>query len=183
MPLLILPIVLLLGVLLALLMLPLTLLRRYRMGTARRRAFGWVVQVNAWGWVLSVLGLLAGGAWATRWADNALLYTVAGLAAGALLGVAGIKLAHFEFTPKGLFHTPSKWLVLTVTLVLASRIAYSLWHLWQQSRLDGPVSAHWQSLMHAHVGTFAAAGLLMGYYLVYEWGVKSRLKYLSKRTI
>lgn len=181
MPLLIIPLVLLLMVLVAILMLPFTLRQRYRMGTARRRAYPWMVKLNAGGWLLSALGLLFGSWMATRWAVDALAYAAAGLAAGALLGRAGLALARFEFTPTGLFHTPNKWLVLAVTLVLAGRVAYSLWRVWHQTQLAGPAGTRILSLMHEHVGTLAAGGLLIGYYLVYEWGLRAKLKYVALR--
>lgn len=181
MPLLIIPLLVLLGLAVAVLMLPFSLRQRYRMGTARRRAYPWMVRLNAWGFVVSALGLLLAAWLATRWAPNAFFHAAGGLVAGASAGALGLRLARLEFTPKGLFHTPNKWLVLVITGVFAGRLLYSFWRLWTAARLAGPVSERLRLLMHEHVGMLAAAGLLIGYYLVYEWGLKAKLGYLARR--
>lgn len=172
MPLLIVPLVIGVLLLLWLLLLPLTLWQRYRMGKARRRAIGWLVKLNAWALLLSIL-LFTFSMWITNhWWPGALRYAVIGLASGVLVGVLGLWLSKFERTPQGLFYTPNAWLVLSLTLVIAVRLVMGfveLWRAWQgtQSLAMLPV--------FEHASLFAVAGLLMGYYLAYNWGLCRRL--------
>ena len=72
---------------------PIALVQRYRMGTARQRARGWLATINVAGIALSAAILLASAALASVWVPGALKYTAGGLAGG---GVArhGRTLAH-----------------------------------------------------------------------------------------
>jgi hypothetical protein len=72
MPLLIVPLVVLVLLALWLLLLPVSLWQRYRMGKARRRARPWLVRFNAWALLVSLLLFVAGMAltnvwWPGRW--------------------------------------------------------------------------------------------------------------------
>ncbi len=172
MPLLLLPVLLVGMVLLWLLLLPVLLLQRYRLGRARQRAIGWVVGANAWLLLVSA-GFLLAGAWlGQRWIADALPFAAAGLAAGIPLGLLGVRLAAFEFTTKGLFHTPNRWLVLLLTLAVAARIALGLWQGWLHLRSGGEV----HGLLAEQGSLFALGALLLGYYLAYAWGLRRALR-------
>lgn len=172
MPLLLLPLLLAGLVALWLLLLPLLLWQRYRLGRARQRAIGWVVRTNAWLLAASALGFLAAAWLGQRWVPGAGALAVAGLAGGMLLGMLGSALARLEVTPQGTFHTPNRWLVLLLTGLVAARIALGLWQAWLHLRADQPV----QGLLAQQASLFALAGLLLGYYLAYAWGLRRALR-------
>lgn len=163
---------LLLIVLLALwaLLLPLALWQRYRLGKARRRLVAWVARLNVWLLLLSTSVYLA-SAWVLGyWIEAALTYALAGLATGWVVGLAGLALTRFEHEPHGLFYTPNRLLVLALTLVVAARIVYGVVRAWQawQAEADSTWLLHQGSVV-------AVAGLPLGYYLAYAWGLRRRL--------
>lgn len=172
MPLLLLPVLLAALVVLWVLLLPALLLLRYRTGRARQRAIGWVVRTNAWMLLVSAVSLLAGAWLAQRWIDDALPFASGGLAAGILLGMLGTRLASFERTNAGMFHTPNRWLVLLLTLVIALRIGLGAWQAWLHLHA-GHAPA---SLLDRQGSLFALGGLLLGYYLAYAWGLRRALR-------
>lgn len=164
---------LLVGALLALWLLlwPLALWQRYRAGRARRRAVAWLVRLNAW-LLLGSTALFLGGAWLSGyWVEAALAYAAAGLAAGVLAGLAGLALTRFERGPQGLHYTPNRWLVLTLTLVVAARIGFGLLRLVQAWWSDG--HAAWLAQQGSML---AVGGLVLGHYLAYAWGLRRRLR-------
>lgn len=172
MPLLLIPLLILVVLALWLLLLPLSLWQRYRFGKARRRAWPWLVKLNSWVLLVSATVFLVSMAITSVWWPGALAYAMAGLAAGLLVGGLGLALVHFERTPQGLFYTPNAWLILALTLLVTARIAMGfveLWRYWQgrQSLAMIPVLDH--------ASLFAVAGLLIGYYLVFTWGLRRKL--------
>ncbi len=167
--LLLLPLTVLALLLLWLLLLPVGLALRYRRGRARQRAFGWVVSSNAWLLLASAVAFLA-SAWISGvWIPHALKWAAVGLLAGLPLGVLGFCRTRFE-TSATLFHyTPDRWLALVLTGVVALRIGLGTWQ--GVARLRGTGSADW-SLDAGSV--FAVGGLLLGYHVVYAWGLRRR---------
>lgn len=174
MPLVVLAGVLLLIVLLVVVAVPLSLVQRYRMGTARRLARGWVATINVAMIAVSVGLLTAGAAMSSLWVPWALTYTLAGLATGGLLGLLGLRLTRWETTPVSLHYIPSRPLVLTVTLIVTSRLVYGFWRGWQAWRA-GLDDTSW-IVASGTVGSLAAGAIALGYYLVYWGGVRRRLK-------
>jgi hypothetical protein len=169
--LLLLPVLVLAIVLLWLLLLPFALWQRYRSGRARRRAVRWVTAVNAWSLLLSAC-LFLGSAWLTsHWIDAALRHAIAGLALGALAGLLGLALTRFEATPQGLFYTPNRWLVLALTLAVIARLAFGAYRM-EQAWVGGAHAA-WLSQQGS---VLAVGGLVLGHYLAYAWGLRSRLR-------
>lgn len=178
MPLLLIPLLILGFIALWAMLLPLALLQRYRRGKARRRAQGWVVKGNAVLLLISALLFLLGAWIGTRWVDAALPYACIGLGIGVVTGIAGLWSSRFEQTQNGLYYTPNRWLVLSITTLVAARIALSLWQLWQRWQTsDAP---GWQ-LLNDHASLFAVGGLLLGYYLAYTWGLRSRVVRHARR--
>lgn len=80
------------------LLLPLSILQRYRHGRARRRVQPWAVRVNAWLLLASALVFLAVATALGHWVAHALRDAGIGLAIGALVGVLGLRLDRFERT-------------------------------------------------------------------------------------
>jgi hypothetical protein len=147
---------------------------RYRAGTARRQARGWVAAINVTAVAVSAALLVMGAAIADAWVPRALTYTLAGLAVGSLLGVLGLWSSRWEVTGRSLHYTPNRWLVLAIMLVVTSRLLYGFWRAWHTWRvaLDG---ASWLASSGA-AGSLAAGAVVLGYYLAYWTGVRRRLK-------
>lgn len=156
------------------LLMPLSLVLRYRAGTARRRARGWVAAVNIGGLVLSVLLFLLGAAITSYWAPDALRYSLLGLGGGAVLGIVGLWLSRWERTGDGLHYTPNRVLVLAVTLVFTARVLYGFWRGWH-SWNAAPGEVSWLAAFGV-AGSLGAGAVVLGYYLAYWIGLRARLK-------
>jgi hypothetical protein len=172
MPLLIVPLAVLVLLLLWLLLLPLSLWQRYRLGKARRKAWPWLVKLNSWLLLASSLVLLVSMAVTNIWWPGAFVYALAGWGIGLVTGFAGLWLTRFEATPQGLFYTPNAWLILLLTLLVTARIAMGfveMWRYWQGKQALAMIP------VLDHASLFAVAGLLIGYYLIYTWGLRRRL--------
>src|SRR5688572_7453406 len=103
---------------------PLILIQRYRMGTARRLARPWAATLNVVLMVLSVFFFLAAAAFTEVWVPNAFRGAAAGLIVGAGLGLVGLVLTRWEPTAATLHYTPNRWLVLVVTFMVSARVLY-----------------------------------------------------------
>ena len=176
MPLLLLAVLLLLA---PVLLMPLSLVMRYRAGTARRRARGWVAAVNIGGLALSIALFLLGAAITSFWAPRALAYSALGLLAGCALGIVGLWLSRWEVTQEGLHYTPNRWLVLAVTLVFTARVLYGFWRGWHAWRA-APGEGAWLAAFGI-AGSLAAGALVLGYYFAYWLGVRGRLRRQAPR--
>ena len=159
-------------------LIPLSLMMRYRVGTARRRARGWLAAVNVAGFGLSVAMFLTVSAITSLWVPDAFAYTTAGLTTGGLLGVVGLWLTRWESAPGALHYTPNRWLVLAITLVVAARLVLGFWRGWQASRA-GVEGTSWIAAAGV-AGSMAAGAVVLGYYLVYWMGVRRRLRSLER---
>ena len=157
---------------LAVVMLPFMLVFRYRAGTRRRRARVWVATLNAVSLAISAMIFLISAGITTRYIPYSFSFGTLGLACGAILGLLGLVLTRWERDGRSLFYTPSRLLVLAVTLVVTLRIAYGFWRAWHAWRAaqDG---TSWIAAIGIP-GSLAAGGLVLGYYLVYWAGVRSR---------
>jgi hypothetical protein len=164
--------VLLLTVLLAIAMAPLSIVWRYRAGTARRLARGWIAAINTVGLAVSVAIFLLVAAVTTFWVPNALLYSVAGVLGGALLGLLGLAASRWEDRADGLHYTPNRWLVLALTGVVTSRMLYGLWRGYRAWG-DTPPDQTWLAAAGA-AGSMAAGAVILGYSLAYAAGVWRR---------
>jgi hypothetical protein len=154
-------------------LIPLSIIQRYRVGTSRQRARGWLITLNLFGLVVSTLLYLAGALVTNVWVPNAFLYTVAGLAGGLLLGLLGLALTRWEFGPAAIHYTPNQLLVLAITLVVTGRLVYGLvraWHSWRAAAGD-----QWLAQSGA-AGSLAAGAVVLGYYVMYWTGVRRRLR-------
>jgi hypothetical protein len=120
-----------LGVILAVILLtPVSLVMRYRAGRTRRQARGWVASLNIAALALSVALWLTATGLTSFWLPGSLKYAVAGLAIGSLPGTLGLALTRWDATADRLHFTPNAWIVLFITVVVATRIAYGVWRTW-----------------------------------------------------
>ena len=156
----------------ALLLSPIALFQRYRRGTARRPARGWVATLNVATLAFSTTLFLFSAAVMTIWVPRALPYSLLGVAGGMLLALLGLRLTRWEPAPQSLHYTPNRWLVLMLTLVIAGRMLYGIWRAWYawQSRPD---DTSWV-VAAGIAGSMAAGGVVLGYYLIYWAGVRRR---------
>jgi hypothetical protein len=172
-PLIVVAVALIGGVLAVVAAVPLSLVLRYRAGTARRPARRWVAAINLVAVGISAAVLLAVAAVMSYWAPLALRYAFLGLAGGCLLGVLGLWLSRWEVTRRSLHYTPSRALVLAITLVVMARLIYSFWRSWHAWH-STPGDASWLAASGA-AGSLAAGALVLGYYLAYWAGVWRRV--------
>jgi hypothetical protein len=162
----------------AVVMLPFMLVFRYRAGTRRRRARVWIATVNAASLAISASVFLVSAGITTRWVPYSFSSAALGLAVGAILGILGLALTRWERDPVSLFYTPNRLLILGITLVVTARIGYGFWRGWQTWRAaqDG---TSWIAAIGIP-GSLAAGGLVIGYYLVYWAGLRSRAVRFSR---
>jgi len=170
-PLLIVPVVVLLALIA---LIPVSIVQRYRMGTSRQRARGWLAAINVAGLALSSLLFLVSSAITSFWVPDALTYTAAGLFGGAVLGLIGLRLTRWEPGTGSLYYTPNRPLVLGVTIVITGRLFYGFWRAWHTWRV-GVEDGSWFAAAGV-AGSMAAGAVVLGYYLAYWIGVRRRLR-------
>ena len=164
------------AILAAIALLPLTIIQRYRVGTSRQLARGWLITVNLFAIAVSTLMFLTGAAVTNIWVPRAFVYSLIGLFAGFTLGFLGLAVTRWEVTPRSVHYTPSRLLILGITLIVTGRLLYGLWHTWHAWRgaIEG---ADWAATSGA-AGALGAGAVVLGYYFVYWAGVRRRLRRL-----
>jgi len=163
-------------VLLSIVLLPLSLVQRYRVGTARRPARGWLISINLAGIGISTGLFVLTAAVTSAWVPNAFTYTMIGLAGGCVLGLAGLALTRWEPTPQSFHYTANRWLVLGITLVVTARVLYGFWRSWQAWAAGLDYSSSSLAAASGLAGSMAAGAVVLGYYLTYWLGVRRQLK-------
>ena len=89
-----------------------------------------------------------------------------GAAAGAVLGIVGLRLTRFESGAEGLFYTPNPYLGVALSVLLIARIGWRYLQLYGGGMpMDQPPDFARSPL------TLAIFGLLAGYYTVYSGGL------------
>jgi hypothetical protein len=157
-------------------LIPVSLLLRIRHGTMRRQARGWVVTANAIAIAFSTAMFLTGALITSRWVPDVLPYSLAGLGLGAVLGLIGFALTQWESSGGALHFTPHRWLVVTVTTVVAARIFYGVWRVWAAWQAD---VADLAAVAGSGIALSIAAGaVVLGYYLIYWIAIRRRLRSL-----
>jgi len=152
---------------------PLSLVLRYRAGTARRLGRKWVTTTNLVMLALSVALFLYVAALTSIWVPDAFRYSLFGLTGGGLLGLLGLALTRWEKTPRAFYYTPNRWLVLMITLAVTARLLYGLWRIWHAWR--NAAGDSWLAAAGV-AGSMAVGALVLGYYLAYSAGVRWRLR-------
>jgi hypothetical protein len=158
---------------LAVILLPISLIQRYRLGTRRRAARGWLITLNLAGVTISAAMFILSAAVMSRWIPGAFTYSAGGLLTGCAIGVLGLALTRWEPAPGGLHYTPSRLLILGLTFVIVARLGYGLWRSWHAWTAAAD-AASWLAESGAR-GSLAAGAVVLGYYIVYWWGVRRRL--------
>lgn len=166
--------VLLLFVLALPLILPMALVQRYRLGTARRLGRSWLAAIQVAMMALSAVLFLYLSAITSLWVAGTLRYAVAGIAAGMVLGVIGLSVTRWEVTSRSVYYTPNRWLVLFITIAVTARLLYGFWragNAWHSRATSSP----W--IAEARIaGSLAFGAILLGYYLAYAAGVWIKLR-------
>ena len=162
------------AILAAIALLPLSIIQRYRVGTSRQRARGWLIWLNLFGLSVSTLLFVIGAAITNIWVPRALAYTLAGLAGGFALGLLGLVLTRWEISPRGVHYTPNRALILMITLLVTARLFYGLWRGWHNWRAAVGGDS-WLAQSGAE-GSLAAGAVVLGYYMIYWAGVRRRLR-------
>jgi hypothetical protein len=159
--------------LLVIVLIPVSLVQRIRRGTMRRRARRWLVTANTIAATLSTAMFMIGALITSRWVPDVLRYSLGGVGVGAVLGFSGFALTRWESSGGVVHYTPNRWLVLTVTLIVAARIFYGVWRAWAawQAGVE-PIAAVAASGIAISI---AAGAVVLGYYLIYWIAVRRRL--------
>ena len=164
-----------------LLLTPLMLVQRYRVGSARKQARPWLATVGLVMMAGSTIFFLAGAGVTSFWVQDAFLGALAGVAAGVVLGMAGVVMTKWEATPRTLHYTPNRWLVLLVTVIVSARLLYGLYRSWlaAQAGIEGTAVITAFGIPES----LAAGGAVIGYYLAYGFGLRWRIKKFQKRAL
>jgi len=173
-PLLLLPLIAIFLALLLAIGVPLSVFQRYRAGTARRQARGWLAATNVFSLLLSVGIFLVSAAITSAWVPRLFSFSVLGLIGGVCLGLAGLALTQWEPAPSSLHFTPNRWLVLAITLAVAVRIALGFWRAWHAWHTT-PDAKTWIAAAGL-AGSMAAGAVVLGYYLSFWTGVWLRVR-------
>lgn len=99
----------------------------------------------------------------------------AGIACGALLGYVGLRHTRFEVTSEGRYYTPHTYMGLAVTALFVGRLAYRYLSVSNGALPSAPAGAGFGAMLHGPF-TFAAFGVLVGYYILYYLGVLQRTR-------
>ena len=174
MPILIVPLVILVALLTVIALIPLALVQRYRVGTTRQRARGWLATLNMAALGLSTILFVTAAGLTNIWVPDTLLYSAAGLAGGVALGILGLRLTSWEPSLDALHYTPNRAIVLTLVALVAMRLVYGLFRAWQ-SWSAGLRGEAW-FVAAGVAASMAAGGVVLAYYLTYWIGVRRRYR-------
>ena len=160
---------------------PWMLIQRYRVGSARRPARKWMVLLAIVSTMLSTATILVSAAFTNIWVSYAFGDAAIGLAAGAVLALVGLALTRWEASIRAFHYTPSRVLVLFVTLIVSARVAFGIYRMFlaAQSGISG----------HQLIGAFGVAeslgagAMVIGYYLVYNVGVLWKIRKWERRAL
>jgi hypothetical protein len=162
-------------------LMPVMLIQRYRVGTARRLARPWIATLAVVSLSFSIVFFLVGAAVTTYWIPNAFSGAAVGLAVGCVTGLLGLLLTRWEPTARSLHYTPNRWLVFIITFLVSARVLYGLWRSWMAMRagLHG-------SLVVTAFGvpeSLAAGATVLGYYFAYNAGLRWRIRNWQRRPL
>jgi hypothetical protein len=155
-------------------LLPFSIVNRYRLGTARRRGRSWVASLNVFFIALSCLIFIWASAVMNFWVPNAFLSALAGVAGGCLLGLLGLKLTRWEPTARALHYTPNRPLVLMITIIVAARVLYGFWRSWHA--WSNATSGTGWLIASGAAGSIGVGAVVLGYYFTYWAGVSRRVR-------
>ncbi len=157
--------------------LPFSLVQRYRAGTARRPARRWVATTNFVLMIFSAVVFLWAASLTNFWVPKAFSSALMGFGGGTVLGLLGVALTRWEQTPRGLYYTPNRWLILLLVVAISGRILYSFWRGWH-AWTAGERGTAWLTESGA-AGALAVGALVVGYYFAYSTGLWRRTRRLA----
>ncbi len=178
--LLLLPLLVLAIVALWALLLPISLIQRYRFGKKRRRVIGWANATNAWLMLVSVAAFFISAWMAARWLPDALSMAAIGFAAGIALGILNLAISRSEMDAGNFYITPNALLALGLTLLVAGRLLLGLWQLYEHGFQLHPMQREEAWFLRPD-SLFALGGLLLGHYFAWCWGLRSMLRRSLRR--
>lgn len=153
---------------------PFSIVLRIRASTVRRQARGWLAGFNALALSVSVCIFLVSATITSHWIPDALRYSVIGMLGGAALGIIGAGISRWEHYGRTLYYTPNRWLVLTVTLVVAARLLFGFWRAWHAWSIRGEDES-WLAAAGI-AGSMSVGALVLGYYFVFWISVWRKIK-------
>lgn len=162
-------------------LMPLILIQRYRVGTARRLVRPWVTTLNIVMTVLSAALFLVFAAITSTWVPFAFRGAIVGVLIGLGLGAVGVLLTRWEPTAATLHYTPNRWLVLLVTLMVSARVLYGFWRSWKAA--EAGIYGTDLVLAFGIPESLAVGGVVIGYYVAYAWGVRRRVRVWQRRPV
>lgn len=175
---------LLLLLLLPLVMIALTpwlLFQRYRAGSARRPARRWAVVLAMVSTILSIAFLVIGAAFTNIWVPYALRDSALGLLCGGVLGLLGVLLTRWEPSIRTFHYTPSRVLVLFVTLIISARVLFGIYRTIEAARSG--ISGHDLIGAFGVAESLGAGAMVISYYLVYNAGVLWKIRRWERRPL
>jgi len=97
-----------------------------------------------------------------------------GVLIGGAIGLLGLRLTRFEVDPvRGDCYVPNPWIGALLTVLLLGRLAYRFMVLWPQMQPSSDAAtpgAGFGAQAYSPL-TMLLFGLLIGYYIVYFWGL------------
>lgn len=163
------------------LLLPLSIITRYRSGTARRRARPWLALANVFSLGLTAGLFLITAAVSSLWVPGALSYSAGGLGAGLALGFVGLRLTRWEIAPQSLHYVPNRWLVLAITVGISLRLAFGFWRVWETWHASA--GSHSWLAESGLAGSMAAGAVVIGHYLTFWFGIWLRVRKLKVNSV
>ena len=160
---------------------PLMLIQRYRVGSSRRQARPWMATFGRFMMIVSTIFFLVGSAITAFWVQDAFTGAAAGIGVGVMLGIVGLLLTRWEASPRTLHYTPNRWLVLFVTLIVSARVLYGFY----RSALVAQAGVSGTSVVLAFgiPESLAAGGAVIGHYLAYHAGLRWRIRRWQQRSL
>ena len=162
-------------------LMPLLLIQRYRAGKARRQARAWAVTLNLAVMAVSAVFFLISAGVTTLWIPRSLSGAALGMAAGLVLGIFGLLITRWEADARTFHYTPNSWLVLVVTLIVSARVIYGLFRTIAAAQAG--VSGGALATAFGVPESLAAGGMVIGYYLAFNAGLRWRLGRWQRRPL
>jgi len=135
------------------------------------------MQVGRLSYRIAVFGVVGAGMLVGSARDvNLVSALLGGIAAGAALGLFGLRQTRFEGGQEGRFYTPHTYIGLFVSALFLARIAFRLFTVYLPAyRTDQPNFNPFAGIQRSPM-TLALFGVLVGYYVVFNAGIlrKSR---------
>ena len=160
---------------------PFLLLQRYRVGSSRRLARPWVATLGVVSMGFSALFFLAGAAFTNFWVPRAVSYASSGLAVGFAIGLAGLVVTRWEARPRTLHFTPNRWFVLVITLLVTARVVFGVYRMTLAA--DAGLTGHALLGAFGIAESLGAGGIVIGYYLAYNLGLRWRIRRWQRRAL